>query len=121
MSFTALQAFHEAAQTEDKPTAILAKTYKGKGFPAIEDEENWHGKPLGAKAEEVLAHVEKQIKNNGPNNLVPQKPLHQDAPEVDITNIRLQTPPSYKKGGGTLYACYCITNMLMMIILHNCL
>lgn len=92
------KAFHEAAQTNDKPTAILAKTYKGKGFPAIEDEENWHGKPLGSKAAEVIAHVESQIKNNGPNNLVPQKPLHQDAPKVDITDIRLQTPPSYNKG-----------------------
>lgn len=93
-----LQAFHEAAQTEDKPTAILAKTYKGRGFQSIEDELDWHGKPLGGKAEEVIAQVEAQIKNNGPNNLVPQKPLHQDAPNVDITNIRLQSPPSYKKG-----------------------
>lgn len=114
MRVVTLQAFHEAAQTEDKPTAILAKTYKGKGFPAIEDEENWHGKPLGAKAEEVISHVEKQIKNSGPNNLVPQKPLHQDAPQVDITNIRLQSPPSYKKGKGSLYSCYYICVSLLL-------
>ncbi|KAK4288546.1 hypothetical protein Pmani_038432 [Petrolisthes manimaculis] len=91
------KAFHEAAQTKDKPTAILAKTYKGRGFPAIEDEENWHGKPLGGKAEEVIAHVQSQIKNAGPNNLVPQKPLHSDAPEVDISGIKLATP-NYEKG-----------------------
>ncbi|KAK3866153.1 hypothetical protein Pcinc_028291 [Petrolisthes cinctipes] len=91
------KAFHEAAQTKDKPTAILAKTYKGRGFPAIEDEENWHGKPLGGKAEEVIAHVQSQIKNAGPNNLVPQKPLHSDAPKVDISGIKLATP-NYEKG-----------------------
>nr|XP_045613606.1 transketolase-like protein 2 isoform X1 [Procambarus clarkii] len=92
------KAFHEASQTKDKPTAVLAKTYKGRGFPSIEDEENWHGKPLGSKAEQVIAHIEGQIKNAGPNNLVPQKPLHEDAPEVDISNIKLASPPDYKKG-----------------------
>lgn len=92
------KAFHEAAQTKDKPTAILAKTYKGKGFPTIEDQENWHGKPLGAKAEEVIAHVEAQIKNSGPNNLVPQKPVNPDAPNVDISDIKLASAPSYEKG-----------------------
>ncbi|KAK8729054.1 hypothetical protein OTU49_008607 [Cherax quadricarinatus] len=92
------KAFHEASQTKDKPTAILAKTYKGRGFPSIEDEENWHGKPLGSKAEAVIEHIESQIKNSGPNTLVPQKPLHEDAPEVDISNIKLSSPPNYEKG-----------------------
>jgi hypothetical protein len=49
-----LQAFDEAANTKDKPTAILAKTFKGKEFPDIEDLENWHGKPLGKAAPTVL-------------------------------------------------------------------
>ena len=49
-----MQAFHEASSTKTKPTAIIAKTYKGKNFPTIEDEENWHGKPLGDKSEEVV-------------------------------------------------------------------
>lgn len=92
------KAFHEASQTKGKPTCLLAKTYKGKGFPAIEDAENWHGKPLGAKAEEVISAIEGQIKNPGPNNLVPQKPLHEDAPKVDISNIKLASPPKYNKG-----------------------
>lgn len=49
-----VKAFHVAASTKDKPTAIVAKTFKGKGFPKIEDLENWHGKPLGDQAERVL-------------------------------------------------------------------
>ncbi|XP_068208816.1 transketolase-like protein 2 [Palaemon carinicauda] len=92
------KAFHEAGQAKGKPTAILTKTYKGKGFPAIEDEENWHGKPLGGKAEEVIAAVEAQIQNAGPNQLVPQKPLKEDAPAVDLKGIKLSSPPSYNMG-----------------------
>jgi len=49
-----MQAFHEASSTKMKPTAIIAKTYKGRNFPSIEDEENWHGKPLGDKSEVVV-------------------------------------------------------------------
>ena len=29
------RAFHEAETCNDKPTAILAKTYKGKGVPGV--------------------------------------------------------------------------------------
>lgn len=49
-----VKAFHVAANTKDKPTALVAKTFKGKNFPNIEDLENWHGKPLGAASEKVL-------------------------------------------------------------------
>ena len=92
------KAFYEASVTTGKPTALLAKTYKGKGFPNIEDADNWHGKPLGDKADGVISHVEGQIKNSGPNQLMPQKPLADDAPNVDISNISLASPPNYKKG-----------------------
>lgn len=49
-----VKAFDVAAATKGKPTAIVAKTFKGRGFPKIEDMENWHGKPLGDQAERVL-------------------------------------------------------------------
>lgn len=29
------RAFHEASVSQDRPTAILAKTYKGKGVPGM--------------------------------------------------------------------------------------
>lgn len=38
------------------------------------------------------------LKNLGPLGLHPQKPLVDDAPAVDITNIKLASPPSYKLG-----------------------
>ncbi|HEY8474455.1 MAG TPA: transketolase [Natronosporangium sp.] len=40
------RAYREAAGTEGAPTAILARTKKGKGAPGIEDQEGFHGKPL---------------------------------------------------------------------------
>ncbi|MCL4150811.1 UNVERIFIED_CONTAM: hypothetical protein GTU68_014251 [Idotea baltica] len=92
------KAFHEAGQSKDKPSAILCKTLKGKGFPNIEDEENWHGKPLGPKMEESLAAVKALIKNSGPPQLKPQKPLVDDAPVVDISKIAFSSPPDYKRG-----------------------
>jgi len=39
-----------------KPTAILAKTIKGKGVSFIEDRNGWHGKPL--KADELARALE---------------------------------------------------------------
>lgn len=49
-----LQAFTEAEATKGKPTAIIAKTFKGHGLIGIEDMENWHGKPLGDKAGNII-------------------------------------------------------------------
>ena len=54
-----VKAFDEAEATKGKPTIILAKTFKGRDFPNIEDEMNWHGKALGAKTEEILEHLKK--------------------------------------------------------------
>jgi len=40
------------AASADRPTVILARTRKGRGFSEIEDHENWHGKPLPAEMAE---------------------------------------------------------------------
>ena len=56
-----LKAFAEAAATKGKPTMILAKTYKGRDFPEMEDKMNWHGKALGAKSAEVLEHLKTKL------------------------------------------------------------
>ncbi|KAG5341174.1 TKTL2 protein, partial [Acromyrmex charruanus] len=92
------KAFHEAQNTKERPTAILAKTFKGKNFPQIEDVENWHGKPLGNRVADVLQHLNGLLKNPGNLQLHPQKPLVDDAPIVDISNIALAFPPNYKLG-----------------------
>ncbi|XP_048512139.1 transketolase-like protein 2 isoform X1 [Athalia rosae] len=93
-----VKAFHEAQNTRGRPTAILAKTFKGKNFPDIEDADNWHGKALGDRAEGVVRHLTSLLKNPGPLALHPQKPLAEDAPSVNITGIKLSAPPNYKIG-----------------------
>lgn len=92
------KAFHEANVTKDKPTAIIAKTFKGKHFPKIEDAENWHGKPLGEHADSVIKHLNGLIQNKGALQITPPKVLKDDAVPVHIANIRLATPPAYKLG-----------------------
>ena len=37
-----------ARPAADRPTVILARTLKGRGFSEIEDREGWHGRPLPA-------------------------------------------------------------------------
>jgi len=39
-------AYKEAAETTGQPTAIIARTIKGKGVKAVENKNGWHGKAL---------------------------------------------------------------------------
>lgn len=44
-----LRACEEAADTRERPTAIIAKTLKGKGVSFLEDRDGLHGKPLESR------------------------------------------------------------------------
>ncbi|MEK7479566.1 MAG: transketolase [Patescibacteria group bacterium] len=49
-------AYEEAAAGKEKPSIIIAKTQKGKGFPGVENREDWHGKALkGEEYEKAIA------------------------------------------------------------------
>merc|ERR1711963_616579 len=65
------KAFDNFANTTDKPTCILAKTYKGQDFPGIANEMNWHGKALGAKTEEIVAHLKGLLSQDSPKPVIP--------------------------------------------------
>ena len=91
------KAFFAAECTPGMPTAILAKTYKGKDFPGIEDEMNWHGKPLGDKAASVLDHLASLITNPAAERPSISAPAH-DVPEVSLANVQLSSPPEYNMG-----------------------
>ena len=91
------KAFHEAEQTTGMPTCILARTFKGKDFPNIEDLMNWHGKALGDKTDAMITHLEGLIKNPGAEKLPIAAPVN-DAPEVNISGVALSAPPAYTKG-----------------------
>ena len=46
-------SFNEAKKIKDKPTAIIAKTIKGKGVSFMENEAGWHGKAPNAEQYEI--------------------------------------------------------------------
>lgn len=72
-----LHAYEKAIETTHRPTVVLARTLKGKGFPGIEDKENWHGKALDKEtADKVVAHLESQLSGADAGwkpNLPPQR------------------------------------------------
>ena len=54
-----LTAIDKAKASTDKPTMIVAKTFKGKGVSFLENEDNWHGKavPKGEDLDKALAEL----------------------------------------------------------------
>ncbi len=53
-------AFKQALEAKEKPVMIIARTIKGKGVPAVENKNGWHGKVL--KKEDI----DEAIKGFGP-------------------------------------------------------
>ena len=54
-------AFKEASETKGQPTAIIAKTTKGKGVSFMEDQAGWHGKaPNLEQYEQAIQELEAQ-------------------------------------------------------------
>jgi transketolase len=58
-----IRSFEQARQTSGRPTAILARTIKGKGISFIEGRNGWHGRPLksGEEEQRALAELEAQF------------------------------------------------------------
>jgi transketolase len=58
-----LGALSEARRTTDRPTAILARTLKGKGVSFLENASNWHGRPLkkGDEMARAIGELEAQL------------------------------------------------------------
>ena len=53
-----LDALEEASETKEKPTAIIAKTVKGKGVSFMENNPDFHGKaPNAEQLEAALAEL----------------------------------------------------------------
>ncbi|HLK51755.1 MAG TPA: transketolase [Bryobacteraceae bacterium] len=92
-----LEAYEKARRTTDRPTVVLARTIKGKGFPGIEDREGWHGKALDREtAARVLADLEKQL-TGAADAWQPRLPAKRSEPVAQSN--RSTTPPPYQPGG----------------------
>ncbi len=84
-----------AAGLGTQPLAIIAKTVKGHGIPAIEDKEGWHGKPL-SKEEAARAIAELQPKARAAGD-VPIAPPRAVAPDTRVAP-EAYPPIHYKLG-----------------------
>ncbi|XP_045854156.1 transketolase-like protein 2 isoform X2 [Meles meles] len=90
------QAFWQAAQVKRKPTAIVAKTFKGRGIPNIENAEDWHGKPMPKeRVDAIIRLIESQIQTN--RNLTPKPPI-EDSPPINVRNVKMTCLPDYVAG-----------------------
>ncbi|HUJ08986.1 MAG TPA: transketolase [Verrucomicrobiae bacterium] len=58
-----VSALRKARRSKDQPTAILARTFKGRGISFIEDKEGWHGRPLkkGEECDKAVAELQAQL------------------------------------------------------------
>jgi len=84
-----LKAYASAAETDDRPAMIIAKTVKGKGVSFLADERGWHGKPLDdeklQQALRELGEVDHSIRGQitRPADATPHRPEAEAAESFD--------------------------------------
>ena len=92
-----IKAFDAAKACKGKPTALLAKTFKGFAWEnaaeGISDLMGWHGKPLGNRAEDVLAKIKAHTKNM--DAFIPPAMPNKTLSPPDLAPILLSQPPTY--------------------------
>jgi transketolase len=107
-SLSEIDSAFSAAQMEassGRPSVILAKTIKGRGFSEVENKNGWHGKALPPEmAERAIAEL------GGIRNLVARRPLPEAAARGPVpdkpTTISLEPgrtapsgePPTHEVG-----------------------
>ncbi|MFD7061643.1 transketolase [Streptomyces sp. NPDC059906] len=85
------RAYGEALSTKGQPTAIIARTLKGKGVEAVEDREGQHGKPV-PDAEEAVAEL------GGPRDITVRVHAPEDARSLRSTGTGQTELPRYDQG-----------------------
>ncbi|MGA2028555.1 MAG: transketolase [Verrucomicrobiota bacterium] len=78
---------------DDKPLAIIAKTYKGAGVSFLQDKDGWHGKPLNKEeAAKAIAELQPSAKSGigvailAPNQLPePKNAAPENYPPINYT------------------------------------
>ena len=85
-------ALEQAKSSTDKPTMIVAKTFKGKGVSFLSNEDNWHGKaiPKGEELDKALAELGRLTTDNSLQIEAP-KPF-----DLQSTTPTACEPPDYQ-------------------------
>ena len=92
-----IAAYATARESADRPTVVLAKTYKGRGIPCAEDKDGWHGKPIpkGELADEALAALRSQL-TGASLGWTPNLPPASNGRGAEPGRV---APPPYQPGG----------------------
>ncbi|MGA4980604.1 transketolase [Streptomyces cellulosae] len=85
------RAYGEALSTRGQPTAILARTLKGKGVASVQDREGLHGKPL-PEAEDAIAEL------GGPRDLRISVHAPTDGGEAPARRTTTPELPRWERG-----------------------
>ena len=64
----------------------------------VENLDNFHGKALGDKGRAAVEILKKTITSNGPNGLGPQPVVDDNVTAIDLSDVKLSSPPSYTIG-----------------------
>jgi transketolase len=91
-----LEAYEKAAATTDRPTVVLARTFKGRGIAFAEDKDGWHGKALkkGEQTDSAVKALEEKLSGT-PSTWTPKMP---SANGAKATAAKAAPQPSYKLG-----------------------
>ncbi len=112
------RAFGEALSATGKPTVIIAKTVKGKGFSEIENKEGWHGKALppdmAQRAIKELGGARSlRVKTAKPEPGIPAT-KHANGPVTLPAYTKEDKVPTRKAYGDALLALAAIPNVVAM-------
>lgn len=89
-----VDAFAAAEACTGKPTAILAKTFKGAGVDFLQDKDGWHGKPVPKEdLDKALAQLD--LVESVDTSV---KPKREGAPAIPREPAERLGPPAYTKG-----------------------
>jgi transketolase len=90
-----VSALRKARRSKDQPTAILARTLKGKGISWVEDKDGWHGKPLSREeADRAVAELQARLSGAG-SAKIKRAPREKAPPSHSPAAIE---PPCYRPG-----------------------
>jgi transketolase len=80
-------AYHQAEATIGRPTAVVARTLKGKGYSKVEDQGGWHGKAIAEEAIEELGGLRSitvSVPKPEPRDSYRFEPIPQEWPTYEV-------------------------------------
>src|ERR687892_956071 len=98
------RAYAEVVATDGRPTVVVARTVKGKGVAAVENEGGWHGKPLDdpeAAIEELGGQTDVTIEVRKPD---PVKPNRFPDGTLELPRYELGSEVATRKAYGEAFA-----------------